>query len=106
MKKRIFRVLGLVTALSMLTGTIYAQIQVLQKEKFQGNIIVYEEEDEEDEEGEEGVVMSKGGEDIVEMPQVEQNITIDYLAPLGGELLLLSCLGGAYLFGKRRKEQK
>lgn len=106
MKKRIFTVLGLVTALSMLTSITYAQIQVLQKEKIQGNIIVYE-EDEEDEEGEEGLDKSTAGDEVVEMPQAEQqNITIDYLAPLGGELLLLSCLGGAYLVGKRRKEQK
>ena len=103
MKKKLITVLGLMTTLSMLTGTSYAQIQVLQKEKVQGNIVVYEEEDEE--EGEEGVEMRSANNEIVEMPQADQqNITIDYLAPLGGELLLLSCLGGAYLLGKRRKE--
>lgn len=103
MKRRIFTVLGLLTALSMLTGTTYAQIQVLKKEKAQGNIVVYEgdEEDKDDEVSDK----SKGNDENVEMPQAEhQNITIDYLAPLGGELLLLSCLGGAYLLGKRRKE--
>ena len=104
MKKRIFTVLGLVTALSMLTSITYAQIQVLQDEKIQGNIIIYE-EDEEDEEGEEGLDKSTAGDEVVEMPQAEQqNITIDYLAPLNGGILLLSCLGGAYLLGKRRKE--
>ena len=104
MKKRMITVLGLVTALSMLTGTTYAQIQVLEDERIQGNILVYEGDEEEDEENEE-IEMSKGNDEIVEMPQAEQqNITIDYLAPLGGELLLLSCLGGAYLLGKRRKE--
>lgn len=104
MKKRVFTVLGLLTALSMLTGSTFAQIQELQKENFQGNIVVYE-EDEEDEEGEEGLDMMKANNETVEMPQAEQqNITIDYLAPLGGEILLLSCLGGAYLLGKRRKE--
>ena len=103
MKKRIITVLGLVTALSMLTSTSFAQIQIIKKEKAQGNIIVYE-EDEEDENGE-GLDRSNGNDEVVEMPQAEQqNITIDYLAPLGGELLLLSCLGGAYLLGKRRKE--
>ena len=103
MKKKLITVLGLMTTLSMLTGTTYAQIQVLQKEKVQGNTVVYEEEDEE--EGEEGVEMRSANNEIVEMPQADQqNITIDYLAPLGGELLLLSCLGGAYLLGKRRKE--
>ena len=104
MKKRMITVLGLVTALSMLTGTTYAQIQVLEEERIQGNILVYEGDEEEDEENEE-IEMSKGNDELVEMPQAEQqNITIDYLAPLGGELLLLSCLGGAYLLGKRRKE--
>ncbi len=103
MKKRMTTVLGLVTALSMLTSTSFAQIQILKKEKVQGNIVVYE-ENEEDGEGN-GPDMSKGDNEVVEMPQAEQqNITIDYLAPLGGELLLLSCLGGAYLLGKRRKE--
>lgn len=101
MKKRMTTVLGLVTALSMLTSTSFAQIQTLKKEKVQGNIVVYEENDEDGE----GPDMSKGDNEEVEMPQAEQqNITIDYLAPLGGELLLLSCLGGAYLLGKRRKE--
>lgn len=105
MKKSMITVLGLVTALSMLAGTTYAQIQVLQKEKVQGNVVVYDEEEEEDEV--EGLDRSKADDELVEMPQAEQqNITIDYLAPLGGELLLLSCLGGAYLIGKRRKEQK
>lgn len=101
MKRRFYTVLGLLTAFSMLTGTTFAQIQVLQKEKVQGNIVVYEEE----EESEDPDMMSKGNDEVVEMPQAEQqNITIDYLAPLGGELLLLTCLGGAYLLGKRRKE--
>lgn len=102
MKRRFYTVLGLLTAFSMLTGTTFAQIQVLQKEKVQGNIVVYEEEEEE---GEDPDMMSRGNDEVVEMPQAEQqNITIDYLAPLGGELLLLSCLGGAYLLSKRRKE--
>ena len=48
MKKSMITALGLATALSMLAGTTYAQIQVLQKEKVQGNIVVYDEEEEED----------------------------------------------------------
>ena len=45
--------------------------------------------------------------ETVEMAQPEeQNITIDYLAPMGSGVLLLSCLGGAYLLGKKRKENK
>ena len=105
MKKSMITALGLATALSMLAGTTYAQIQVLQKEKVQGNIVVYDEEEEEEDKVE-GLDRSKADDELVEMPQAEQqNITIDYLAPLGGELLLLSCLGGAYLIGKRRKKE-
>jgi hypothetical protein len=36
----------------------------------------------------------------------EQNITIDGIAPLGSGILLLSVLGGAYLIGKKRKEEE
>lgn len=35
------------------------------------------------------------------------NSTNDQYAPLGGgEVLLLSCLGGAYLLGRRRKRER
>lgn len=38
--------------------------------------------------------------------EIQRDITdIDEFAPLGEGVLLLSCLGGAYLFGRRRKEQ-
>ena len=38
--------------------------------------------------------------------EIQRNITdIDEFAPLGEGVLLLSCLGGAYLIGRRRKEQ-
>ena len=43
------------------------------------------------------------GEDL-ELPAVPQlGITIDQYAPLGGEILVLGCLGGAYLLSKRKK---
>ncbi len=41
-----------------------------------------------------------------EKEEIHRDITdIDEFAPLGEGVLLLSCLGGAYLFGRRRKEQ-
>jgi len=41
-----------------------------------------------------------------EKDEIQRDITdIDEFAPLGEGVLLLSCLGGAYLFGRRRKEQ-
>ena len=35
----------------------------------------------------------------------ELNVTFDQYAPLGGEVMLLGLLGGAYLLGKKRKEK-
>ena len=35
----------------------------------------------------------------------EQNVTHDQYAPVGGGVLLLAGLAGAYLVGKRRKEE-
>ena len=35
----------------------------------------------------------------------ELNVTFDQYAPLGGEVMLLGLLGGAYLLGKKRKEE-
>jgi len=37
------------------------------------------------------------------VPQL--GITIDQYAPLGGEILVLGCLGGAYLLSKRRRKE-
>ena len=34
------------------------------------------------------------------------DVTLDQYAPIGGEILVLGCLGGAYLVGKRRKEER
>ena len=88
MKKRIISVMA-VLALMFVPGVIQpAQAQIL---------IMDEEEEEENErtnlEGDE-----------LELPAVpELGITIDQYAPLGGEILVLGCLGGAYLLGRRRK---
>lgn len=46
------------------------------------------------------------GEGLDQPEEVKPGITIDYLAPLGEGLLILGCLGGAYLVGKRRKERE
>lgn len=54
-------------------------------------------------------MMAKNGitEEGLETPEaVTPGITIDYLAPLGSGLMILGCLGGAYLVGKRRKERE
>jgi hypothetical protein len=76
---------------------------VSQKEGLKEAIAVTEEE--EDTKDQEEFLDRAVKDETVEMPQPEkQNITIDSLAPLGGEVLLLSVLGGAYLLGKKRKE--
>ena len=50
-----------------------------------------------------------GGSDMPNIPQL--GITLDQYqdddyTPLGGEVLALGLLGGAYLLGKKRKEQQ
>lgn len=35
----------------------------------------------------------------------EGDISLENFAPLSGGILVLGCLGGAYLIGRRRKEQ-
>lgn len=101
MKKNSITTLAVIAAFSMAASTVEAQIvKSIDVEK---NIAVVEEVDDEKEHEEflDRAVKSE----TVEMAQPEkQNITIDYLAPVGSGVLLLSCLGGAYLLGKRRKE--
>ena len=58
--------------------------------------------DEEDEAWSDRVDIGEG----LEMPIIpELGITLDQYAPLGGEVLALGLLGGAYQLGKRRKEK-
>lgn len=40
----------------------------------------------------------------ISMDDREGNISLENYAPLSGGILVLGCLGGAYLIGKRRKE--
>ena len=105
MKKNIFYSLALMVAFSMSITTLEAQIQVSKQQDTPANtnIAIMEKEDENKDLDE---FLDRAVKDeTVEMAQPEkQNIEIDYLAPLSGGVLLLSCLGGAYLLGKRRKE--
>ena len=46
------------------------------------------------------------GNDAPNYPYVpEQNVNYDQYAPVGGGVLLLAGLAGAYLLGKRKKEE-
>ena len=105
MKKNTFYSLALMVAFSMSITTLEAQIQVSKQQDTPANtnIAIMEKEDENKDLDE---FLDRAVKDeTVELAQPEkQNIEIDYLAPLSGGVLLLSCLGGAYLLGKRRKE--
>ena len=46
-----------------------------------------------------------GEEEDISVNDRESDITFDSIAPLSGGMLVLGCLGGAYLIGKRRKEK-
>lgn len=104
MKKNTFSALALMVAFSMTFSTLEAQIQVSKQQDLNPTNIVVVEKEEENKDLDEFLDRSVKDE-TVEMAQPEkQNIEIDYLAPLSGGVLLLSCLGGAYLLGKKRKE--
>lgn len=105
MKKNTITTLALLAAFSMTATSVQAQITKVSKEEAKSNIAVTEEVD--DTRGLEDFLDRSAHDETVELAQPEkQNIEIDYLAPLGSEILLLSCLGGAYLIGKKRKENK
>ena len=42
--------------------------------------------------------------DAISLEDREGDISLENFAPLSGGILVLGCLGGAYLIGKRRKE--
>jgi hypothetical protein len=105
MKKNTITTLALIAAFSITATSVQAQITKASKNDFKENIAVAEEVD--DTKDLEEFLDRSIKDETVEFAQPEkQNIEIDYLAPLGGEILLLSCLGGAYLIGKKRKENK
>lgn len=104
MKKNTLTTLALMVAFSMSFSTLEAQIKVSKQQEQNPTNIVVEEKEEENKDLDEFLDRSVKDE-TVEMAQPEkQNIEIDYLAPLSGGVLLLSCLSGAYLLGKKRKE--
>ena len=44
------------------------------------------------------------GNDVISLEDRDGDISLENFAPLSGGILVLGCLGGAYLIGKRRKE--
>lgn len=106
MKKNTISTLAMLAAFAMAVSTVDAQILVpteTVENSYEENVVVIE--DEEDDKDQDVFLDRSVNDERVEMPQAEkQNITIDDVAPLGSGILLLSCLGGAYLLGKRRKE--
>ena len=42
--------------------------------------------------------------DVISLEDRDGYISLENFAPLSGGILVLGCLGGAYLIGKRRKE--
>lgn len=94
MKKRI---LSAVAILALLFGPMSIQTAKSQI------LILDDEEEEVDEEERKDVEVDDQGLELPITPQV--GITIDQYAPLGGEIFVLGCLGGAYLLGKRRRKE-
>ena len=91
MKKRIMSVMAIL-------ALMFAPVI---QPKSHAQILIMDEEEEEDSE------RTDVDEQGLELPMVpELGITIDQYAPLGGEILVLGCLGGAYLLGKRRKKEE
>lgn len=90
MKKRIISVMAI---LALMFGPICIPQAPAQ-------ILIMDEEEEEDSE------RTNTDESELGLPMVpELGITIDQYAPLGGEILVLGCLGGAYLLGKRKRKE-
>ena len=90
MKKRIISVMAI---LALMFGPICIPQAPAQ-------ILIMDEEEEEDSE------RTNTDESELELPMVpELGITIDQYAPVGGEILVLGCLGGAYLLGKRKRKE-
>jgi len=89
MKKRIISVMAI---LALMFGPICIPQAPAQ-------ILIMDEEEEDSE-------RTNTDESELELPMVpELGITIDQYAPLGGEILVLGCLGGAYLLGKRKRKE-
>jgi hypothetical protein len=89
MKKRIISVMAVMAMLCVPT--------MMQSAKAQ-NIF------ESDEEMEMSLRSGSGIGDITSVSEGKDYMAMDNYAPLGSGILVLGCLGGAYLIGKRRKE--
>ena len=85
MKKRIFTILSLTVL--MVAASLKAEAQIL---------IVDEQE---------YLNSDRNRVTVSDLPQMPiQGVTTDQYAPVGSGILVLGCLGGAYLLGKRRKK--
>lgn len=91
MKKRIISV---ITILAMLCG-----LAVMQSAKAQ-NIFNNSEELKINLRG----ASTEEEDNLISISDHEGDISLENFAPLSGGILVLGCLGGAYLIGKRRKE--
>ena len=89
MKKRIISVMAVLAMLCGPTMILKAQ-----------HIFNSDEEMEKSLRGTSGVIEN----DLTSVTAQDDVISMDNYAPLGGGILVLGCLGGAYLIGKRRKE--
>lgn len=54
--------------------------------------------------GEKGAT-GEAGNEAISLEDHDGDISLENFAPLSGGILVLGCLGGAYLLGKRKKEQ-
>lgn len=91
MKKRIISVMAV---LAMLCGPT-----MMQSVKAQN---IFDSEEEMEKSLRRGTDVSEN--DLTSVTAQEDVISMDNYAPLGSGILVLGCLGGAYLIGKRRKE--
>lgn len=113
MKKRIISTMSILALLfgPMSLQTAKSQILILEEEELEKldslkvlNGLESEEVIEEEQPVVDRSVDEQGLERPIESPK-EGGITIDEYAPLGGEIFVLGCLGGAYLLGKRRRKE-
>jgi hypothetical protein len=87
MKKRI------ITAMAILTVLLCPMIENVQAQVFL-----------DDEDMEQSLRANTHEQSLPIIPQL--NSTYDQYAPLGGEILALSCLGGIYLLRKKHKDEQ
>lgn len=95
MKKRIISVMAV---LAMLCGPTMMQVAKAQ------NIFNNSEELKIKMRGTSGGVENVENNDAISLEDRDGDISLENFAPLSGGILVLGCLGGAYLIGKRRKE--